>query len=274
MVQLLVEGGEPERNFERAEKLVAGASREGCGLAVLPETIDFGWTHPSSIDEARPVPGSYSDFFCEAAARYGIFLAVGLTERREDRNYNSAILIDSSGNILLKYSKINLLEVEFPYYTVGGSISVVDTALGKIGLNICSDNYIESLHIAKTLASMGADFILSPASWTVDYSVAESREPYSQKWERPLKHVARLYDVTLISATAVGYIVGGPYEGKKMVGGSLAVSPEGIITKGSVNELAGELITFEASPVSGREKGVQIGEKVRKKGYDFEAVIK
>ena len=40
----------------------------------------------------------------------------------------------------------------------------------------------------------------------------------------------------------MGYIVGGPYEGKKMVGCSLAVNKDGIISKGIFNEFAGELI--------------------------------
>ena len=36
--------------------------------------------------------------------------------------------------------------------------------------------------------------------------------------------------------------MGGPYEGKKMVGCSLAVGSEGVLARGNYNEFAGELV--------------------------------
>ena len=243
MGQLLVEGGEPERNFERAEKMIMEASDKECDLIVLPETIDFAWTHPSAYEEALPIPGPYSERFCDLARRYRIHICVGLTERRDDKRlHNTALLIDDGGNILLKYRKINLLEIELPFYEVGDSLSVVDTKLGRIGVNICADNYKGSVHIGKTLGSMGAQIILSPSSWTVDHNITEEDEPYYDKWLWPLSHIAHLYDIVVISTTSVGYIVGGPYEGKKMIGRSLAVDGSGVLKEGQFNEFAGEVI--------------------------------
>ncbi len=270
MGQLLVEGGEPDRNLERAGQLIQEAYEDGCDLVLLPETIDFAWTHPSSLSKAREIPGVYSDLLCDLARQYGLFIGAGLSEKRDQRHFNTAILIDPGGEIVLKYSKINLLEVEFPYYEVGSSLGVVDTGLGRIGLNICADNYIESLHIGQTLACMGAQLILSPSSWTVDYNIDESCNPYGDKWTRPLRHIAYYYDVIIVSTTSVGYIVGGPYEGRKMVGCSLAVGPGGIIAKGRFNEFAGELISCELDIPEKTARGTQIGDMVRRKGYDFE----
>ncbi|MDD4575558.1 MAG: hypothetical protein PHI36_03925, partial [Bacteroidales bacterium] len=59
-----------------------------------------------------------------------------------------------------------------------------------------------------------------------------------------------------------GYIVGGPYEGKKMVGCSLAVNKQGIITQGIMNEFAGDLIIFETEVPENSEKGTQISDRV------------
>jgi hypothetical protein len=92
---------------------------------------------------------------------------------------------------------------------------------------------------------MGAEIILSPSSWTVDHFISEDTEPYAEKWVKPLTTLASKYNLVAISTTSVGYIVGGPYEGKKMVGCSLAVNKEGIISKGIFNEFAGELIVQE-----------------------------
>ena len=60
MAQLLVEGGEPERNLERAEEMICEAAQGGCQIVLLPETLDLAWTHPSAKNEALAVPGKYS----------------------------------------------------------------------------------------------------------------------------------------------------------------------------------------------------------------------
>ncbi len=271
MAQLLVEGTEPERNFERAHKLIKQAAEKKCNLVLLPETIDFAWTHPNALKESQPIPGHYSDIFCKHAKDYGLYICVGLTEKAEGKlNYNSALLINDKGEIILKHRKINLLEVEFPYYEIGSKLEVVETPFGKIGLNICADNYIEATSIGHALARMGAQVLLSPSSWTVDHHITEEDEPYHDKWVKPLGTLAKLYDMVVISTTSVGYIVGGPYEGKKMVGCSLAMDKNGILKKGMFNEFAGVLEEVEFEIPQRKEKGTQIGEMLKKKGYRFD----
>lgn len=271
--QLLVEGGEPWRNFERATKMVRAAAEQNCDIIILPETIDFAWTHPSSLVESEPIPGPFSKVFTDLAKEHKIYICVGLTEKVGDVNYNTSLFIDNNGEVIGKHRKINLLVVEHPYYQVGTSLNVIDTPFGKIGLNICADNYQDSLHIGHTLARMGAQIILSPSSWTVDYHITEEDDPYRDKWEKPFSILARLYNLVVVSTTSVGYIVGGPYEGKKMVGCSLVVSKDGVLTKGLFNEFAGELCTIEFEVPERAEKGTQIGEMLKNKGYKFDELI-
>ncbi len=269
--QLLVEGGEPVRNLARAVELIAQAAAERCDLVLLPETLDFAWTHPSALYEAQPIPGPYSDQLCRAAVQHRIYVCAGLTERTADgRNYNAAVLIDPQGDILLKYHKINLLGVEQPYYAVGQTLNVVDTPLGKIGVNICADNFLDGLSIGHTLARMGADFILSPSSWTVDYSITEEHDPYQEKWVKPYSILARLYNVVVVGTTSVGYIVGGPYEGKKSVGCSLAVDIHGVQAQGAFNEFAGQLVVADLARPNRPELGTDIGIMLQRKGYQFD----
>ena len=290
MAQLLVEGGEPERNFERAEKLIAEAALEGCQIVLLPETIDFAWTHPSALTESLPIPGPFSDHFSKLAQKFNIWICVGLTEKASPPseeisanpenikivestgpvNYNAALLFDNKGLLRLKYHKINLLVVEHPFYRVGKTLNVIESPWGQIGINICADNYMDGLTIGHTLARMGAQIILSPSSWTVDYSVTEQDDPYNDKWVKPLSLLAKLYGMVVISTTSVGYIVGGPYEGKKKVGCSLAVGPDGIIKQGMMNEFAGELQIVEFEVPARPETGTQIGEMLAKKGVRFD----
>lgn len=262
LAQLLVEGTEPYRNFERAEKMAAAAAQQGCDLVLFPETVDFAWTHPDGLTEARPIPGEFSQMFADMAVRHNLWICVGLTEHTENGNYNTAILIDNAGNLVGKHRKINLLEVEFPFYGVGQKLEVFDTPFGKIGLNICADNYADAIDIGHALARMGARVILSPSSWTVDYGVTEAQDPYRQKWLGPFSSLAGTHNLVLAASTSVGYIVGGPYEGKKMVGRSLCVGKNGIIAQGVFNEFAGELIVAEFELPLPEAKGIQIGPKI------------
>ncbi|OUJ72962.1 hypothetical protein BXP70_15970 [Hymenobacter crusticola] len=270
MGQLLVEGGEPQRNLDRAARMIAEAAERGCDLVLLPETLDFAWTHPSALTEAQPIPGAFSDRLCAEASRHNIYVCAGLTEKLNGRNYNTALLINPAGEIIVKYHKINLLTVEQPFYNVGQTLNVVDTPLGKIGVNVCADNYIDGLAIGHTLARMGAEFILAPASWTVDYSITEEHDPYQEKWVKPFSILAQLYNVAVVSTTSVGYIVGGPYEGKKSIGCSLAVDASGIRAQGTFNEFAGELIMAEVPRPIRAEKGTAIGDMLLRKGYQFD----
>ena len=262
LAQLLVEGTEPERNFERAEKMIARAAAENSQIVLLPETIDFAWTHPDALKEAKPIPGPFSDFFCSLASKYNIWICVGLTEKTEQGNHNTALLIDNNGTIIGKHRKINLLTVEFPYYEVGQKLEVFDSPFGKIGLNICADNYLDAIDIGHVLARMGAQLILAPSSWTVEHSITEAEDPYKDKWIKPLHIIAQSHNLIIASATSVGYIVGGPYEGKKMVGCSLCIGKEGIIAQGIFNEFAGDLIMAEFDLPQRKEKGTEIGKKI------------
>ena len=265
MVQLLVEGGEPERNMSRAEKLIEKAKNENAQLVLLPETLDLAWTHPSVYNEAEPIPGKRSDFFCAIAKKNAVWLCLGLTEKEDNKIFNTAILINSGGELIYKYRKINLLEVEFPFYQPGNSLSVVDTEFGKIGINICADNYLDSLNFAHSLARMNAQIILSPSSWTVDHFVTEEMNPYLDKWIKPLTTISKLYEIPFISATSVGYIVGGPYEGKKMIGCSLVVDKFGNYTEGEFNEFASDIKVVDIELGEMKWKGVEYGKMINSK---------
>jgi len=267
MGQLLVEGGEPERNLERACHMVKDAAKIGCDVVLLPECMDLAWTHPSAKTEAKRIPGPYSDILCNLAKEHCLYLCAGLTESFEGKVFNAAILINSKGEIILKYQKINVLDVAQDIYSIGQNLSVVDTPFGIVGVNICSDNYSDSLEIGHTLARMGAKLILSPSSWTVDYSTAEDEDPYGGKWYHPYHTLAKAHDLVLISATSVGVIVGGVYEGKKMIGCSLAVDKNGTIKKGTFNEFAGELIVAEINLPSPQKLGTNIGDRLKAQGY-------
>lgn len=269
MGQLLIEGGEPKRNFQRAEELVIEAKLQKSDLILLPECMDFGWTHPSGLIEAQSIPGEYTDILIGMAKKNKIYICAGLTEKNKfnGKNFNSAVLIDDCGNLIDLYRKINILEEAFDFYEIGQKLSVIDTKFGKIGINICSDNYNDSLEIGIVLAKMGAQIILSPSSWTVDHTISENDDPYHDKWQKPLKLLSKLFNISVVATTSVGYIVGGPFEGKKMVGCSLAFHAGKKISEGNYNEFSSDIKFIEINIEKNNLKGTQIGKMLKKKYY-------
>lgn len=270
MGQLLVEGGEPTRNMERATEMITDAAKIKCDIILLPEVLDLGWTDVSAKNEAEPIPGARSDILCQQAKKNRIYVCAGLTEKLNGKIYNTAILIDREGKLLLKYQKINVLLYEQEFYEIGQTLNVIDTEFGKIGINICADNYRDALHIGHTLARMGAQLILSPSSWTVSHEVSEDKDPYTTKWIEPYSILASLYNLIIIGATSVGYLISGPYVGEKSVGCSLAMGPRGIIKQGQFNEFAGELVPVDIVVPERKEKGTEIGKMLKYKGYIFD----
>ena len=156
MGQMLVEGGQLDDNLRRAERMIREAASLECQIILLPECLDVGWTHPSARQLAQPIPGDISDALCQPAADAGIHIVAGLTERDGDRVFNTAVLISDEGKILLKHRKINILDIAQDLYAIGDRLSVAQTSLGTIGVNICADNFPDSLALGHALARMGA----------------------------------------------------------------------------------------------------------------------
>ena len=228
LIQMTVVGGDLQANLTRAEGHIAEAARAGAQLAILPETLDLGWTHPSCRELAAPIPGGEAaNRLCAAAAKHRIHLCAGLTERDGEHIFNAAILIDPSGRILLKHRKINELSIAHDIYDQGDRLNVADTELGRIGLMICADAFAEGQVLSRALGCMAAEVILSPAAWAVPADHDPIREPYGALWREHYIPVAREFHTWIIGVSNVGPITGGPWAGRKCIGCSMVIDPAG-----------------------------------------------
>jgi predicted amidohydrolase len=273
MAQLLVEGGQAERNVARACQRIAEASKRGCDVVVFPECIDAGWTHPSVTDIAMPIPGKTSDALCKAAKQHKIHVVAGITERDVDKSYNAAILVSPEGNILLKHRKITTLYIEQKFYATGDSIKVAPiTVKGttfKVGINICADNFPGSLCIGHALARMGARAIFSPSAWAVDADHDNQKEPYGGIWKDAYGELSRLYDIGVVGVSNVGDVSGGPWAGRICIGNSLAFGPGGeIVAQGTYGKDADELVVAKIEVIDPGITGVNILNMLKIGGYN------
>ncbi len=268
MAQILVEGGRPDANLARAVRAIAEAAARGCRLVVLPECLDLGWTDPSARDLARPIPGPHAETLAQAAGEHRIHVAAGLVERTDDRLYNAAVLIDPEGRILLHHRKINELDIALDLYSIGDRLGVVETELGTVGLATCADNFGNSLAIGHVLARMGAQLILSPSAWAVDADHDDLREPYGGLWLDSYAKLARFYDLTVLGVSSVGRLTAGPWEGRKVIGCSLAMGPGGTaLARGPYGERAEALVVVEVDPRPPIGRGTQLADALESRGY-------
>jgi predicted amidohydrolase len=230
MGQMLVQPGELEENVRRARRMIAEAAEGKCRIVVLPECLDVGWTHPSAREFARPIPGPTFDRLAAEAARHGIHVVAGLTERDNLRIYNTAVLIGPDGRLLLKHRKVNLLDIAQDLYSVGDRLGVADTELGRIGIDICADNFPSSLCLGHSLGRMGARILLSPCAWAVPADYDNAAQPYGHDlWYPAYRELAQLYEMPVIGVSNVGPLTAGPWAGRQCIGSSLAMGADGTI---------------------------------------------
>ena len=212
-------------NFIRIENAIREAKCAGANIACLPETALLGWVNPDAHKRAFPIPGEDSDRLSKLAKDYDLHLCIGLVEKKGRRLYDSAVLIDNKGNILLKHRKINLLtELMNPPYTPGENIDVVDTEFGKIGLLICADTHDSK--ILKRMAALKPDVLLIPYG----YAAAEDEWPgHGKELEKVVTNTAQKTGAFVIGTNLVGEITHGPWKDRIYGGQSLAADRTGRI---------------------------------------------
>ncbi len=229
--QMFVKGGQPELNLSHAIDQIQMAAQQQCDVVVLPECLDFGWTHSSALTHAHPIPGVFCARLQKAAENQNIHVVAGLTERDGDKVYNTAVVISARGKLLAKHRKINILDIAQHIYHPGNSCQVVETELGTIGVNICADNSPASNQLGHALGIMGADIILSPCSWAVPPDFDHEKTPYGDIWKKSYTEIASKYQIPVVGVSNTGEVLDGAWKGWYCIGASLVVNRHGKIQK-------------------------------------------
>jgi predicted amidohydrolase len=223
MAQIFSLDGDRSGNFVRIENAIREAKACTADIICFPEMVILGWVNPDAHDRACPIPGEDSGRLCELAERYEIYLCAGLAEKDGTRLYDSAVLIDKRGRILLKHRKINILtELMTPPYTPGKGVNAVDTEFGKIGLLICADT-----HKGKILELMGE---LKPDLLLVPYGYAELENNWPEHGkvlERVVNNAGRKTGAVVVGTNLVGEITKGLWKGRIFGGHSVAADKNG-----------------------------------------------
>lgn len=142
---------------EKVLQTIANAAQQGVQLIVFPETfipyypyfsfiqppVLMGKEHMRLYEEAVEVPSPVTDAISRAARSYGMVIVLGVNERDRGSLYNTQLIFDADGTLLLKRRKITPTYHERMVWGQGdgAGLTVVDTAAGKVGALACWEHY-------------------------------------------------------------------------------------------------------------------------------------
>jgi predicted amidohydrolase len=159
---------EAESNLDLCLARLDEAAAAGCSLLVLPECSSSGYVFDSAEEalvHAQEVPGPFTEALAGACAQHDLVCVAGMLEREGDLLRNTAVVVGPEG-LLGRYRKSHLpyLGVD-RFVTPGDELEVVDTPVGRIGLEICYD--LRFPELTRALALAGAEILVLPTNWPV-----------------------------------------------------------------------------------------------------------
>ncbi len=163
---------DPAANVERAVAGVRDAAKAGAQVVCLPELYRSPYfcqrEDAALFDLAETVPGPSTEAFARAAKDSGVAVVVPIFEKRATGLYhNSAVVIDSTGELLGLYRKMHIPDdpafYEKFYFTPGDlGFRAFDTKAGRIGTLICWDQWYPEG--ARLTALKGAAVLFYPTA--------------------------------------------------------------------------------------------------------------
>ncbi|MCB9988787.1 MAG: carbon-nitrogen hydrolase family protein [Rhodospirillales bacterium] len=168
-----------EENLKVAEVMVSEAAAQGAKLICTPENTDFMCARPEE-KRALAVPESNHpalSLFAGLAKEQGVWILAGsltVKEPEEEKFHNRSYLFNDKGDIVAKYDKIHMFDVDLPTgesfreskaAQPGETAVLAQTPWGGLGLSICYDVRFAALY--RTLAQAGAKILAVPAAFAV-----------------------------------------------------------------------------------------------------------
>ncbi|MGY1640226.1 carbon-nitrogen hydrolase family protein [Geodermatophilus sp. SYSU D00703] len=228
-VQLTARDDDKAGTVKKALELIDAAADRGAQLVVLPEVwTGLGYSTPTIYREiAEPVPGPATDLLAERARRHGLHIVGSLYARSADGTVaNLAPLIGPDGHVIGSYTKTHLFDApnrtditsgirESDKVTAGEDLPVFDTAIGPIGVTVCSD--LRFPEVYRVLTLRGARIIVCASAFL---------SPRLDHWEFFIRARAAENQVFVVASGQVGTE---PVSGISFVGRSMVADPWGTI---------------------------------------------
>ncbi len=215
----------PEANLRHLESKLAAIADARPDCIVLPECTFTGYVYEEKDLEqfAEPVPGPTTYAVGRLARTHRAYICFGMPERAGTQVYNSSILLDRNGHMVVVQRKLS----EKPPFQKGKRVQVAETELGKIAILICGDLFAPA---ATTQLPNDLDWVLVPMA-----RAFAGQSPDQRRWETEERAVyldaVRTIGKTTFLVNALDEGIEEPaFGGAMIVGGDgklLAESPHG-----------------------------------------------
>ncbi|MGM5692396.1 carbon-nitrogen hydrolase family protein [Streptococcus suis] len=150
-----------KRNIDTIICSMKEAAKNGADILLLPECFVTGYELPMTYEKSISCDDEVIMKICEVAKEYDIGIVLTSFTKGKRQPQNTAFVINRSGEILMKYSKVHTCDfADEKDVEAGTEFKVCDVDGIKIGIMICYDReYPES---ARMLMLKGAEIILVP----------------------------------------------------------------------------------------------------------------
>jgi N-carbamoylputrescine amidase len=199
-----------KKNTDKAERLVREAAKQGAGLVLLQELFDGDYfcieQHGDFLNRAEELDRHPTvKRFTALAKELGVVLPVSVFERAGNTQYNTTVIVDADGRQLGFYRKSHIPDnpgyQEKFYFTPGDTgFKVWDTAVGRIGLGICWDQWFPEC--ARAMALMGAEMLLYPTAIGSEPTAPEYDS--STHWQNVMRGHAAANIMPVLASNRVG----------------------------------------------------------------------
>jgi N-carbamoylputrescine amidase len=198
------------KNCDKAETLVRAAAAKGAKLILLQELFDGDYfcieQHTRFFAQAHELEQHPTvKRFPALAKELGVVLPVSVFERAGQAHYNTTVIADADGRQLGIYRKTHIPDgrgyQEKFYFSPGDTgFKVWETAVGKIGLGICWDQWFPEC--ARAMALMGADILLYPTA--IGSEPPKPDYDSSTHWQNTMRGHAAANIMPLMASNRVG----------------------------------------------------------------------
>ena len=227
-------------NILRLGEGITDLAKRGAQLIVLQElhnTLYFCQTEDVDLfDLAEPIPGPSTSFYCELAKRLGVVIVASLFEKRAPGLYhNTAVVIESNGEIVGKYRKMHIPDdpayYEKFYFTPGDlGFHPIQTSVGKLGVLVCWDQWYPEA--ARLMALQGAEMLIYPtAIGYAENDTPEEQQRQRMAWQTVMRGHAVANGLPVVAVNRVGFEKdpSGQTDGIQFWGTSFVAGPQGEI---------------------------------------------
>ena len=161
ILQKRATNGEIDKNVELVIDALAEAAESHADMLLLPECFLTGYDLPMTYERSIADDDVRIQKICDAAKEHQVGVVLTSFTKGKSAPQNSAFIIDKSGQILMKYSKVHTCDfADEKTVEPGTEFKVSDCDGIKLGIMICYDReYPES---ARILMLKGAELILVP----------------------------------------------------------------------------------------------------------------